>query len=172
MNEMSKAEKYPETILRDAEENGWSTDLSYEFAEWADNEMVNGLNAMDPESLKVRERIYHGVKLRLEALEPYKSDFKASFKYMKRPHNAPALKKITWQTSDALWWAAGDTSTDYNHYTKRILLSGVFATTTLYWLRDTSDGYKDTWRFLERRINNVLKIGGFIGKLVKGRKRA
>jgi ubiquinone biosynthesis protein COQ9 len=142
-------------------------DLARIFANWADHEMIEALNALDIENLKIRERIYEGVKARLTVLTPHKEAFKASMKFMLKPQNAFDLHKIGWQTADRLWWAAGDTSTDYNHYTKRILLSGVFASTTLFWLRDTSENNEKTWEFLQNRIDNVLKIGGALNKLKK-----
>ena len=54
--------------------------------------------------------------------------------------------------------AAGDTSTDYNFYSKRALLAGVYSATLLYWLNDKSEGYEATWAFLERRVADVLKV--------------
>ena len=61
-------------------------------------------------------------------------------------------------TVDTIWRACGDTSTDFNFYSKRIILAGVFSTTLLYWLSDESEDYADTWRFLDRRIKDVMKI--------------
>lgn len=142
-------------------------DLLYAFADRADQAMLEALAAMDLDTLKIRDRIRIGVKARLEFLIPVKVAFAASMKYMTHPLRAADLKRISWRTADRLWWAAGDTSTDYNHYSKRILLSGVFATTTLYWLNDSSDDYHKSWAFLERRINNVLTIGKFLGRFKK-----
>ena len=142
-------------------------DLVYAFADWADAQMIFSLEKQGVDDLKIRARIFEGVKARLQALEPHKAAFKASTKYLMHPRHIFDLKRIGWTTADKLWWCAGDTATDYNHYTKRILLSGVFASTTLYWLRDSSDNHEKTWDFLEHRINNVLKIGKFMGKLKK-----
>ena len=119
----------------------------------------------DVADMKVREKITHGVRARLMALSAHRDAFKASLKYMMHPLRGMHLKKLTWQTADRLWYAAGDRATDYNHYTKRVLLSGVLASTTLYWLRDTSDDYENTWAFLDRRIQNVMSVGGYISKI-------
>jgi len=56
-----------------------------------------------------------------------------------------------------LVWA-GDTATDFNFYTKRLLLSGVLGSTTLYWLEDRSPGGVDTHGFLDRRLADVLAL--------------
>lgn len=195
MNKSSKTDTLPDKILQEALQHaptlGWSdrlvqhlndtfgqtsihryypktlNDLVDRFALMTDKKMIEILQSQDIKSLKIRERIYNGVKARIESLAVHKPAFKASLKFMLHPKNALHLKKISWRTADTLWWAAGDTSTDYNHYTKRILLSGVFASTTLFWLKDTSKNNEKTWTFLEHRINNVLKIGGFFGKLKK-----
>jgi ubiquinone biosynthesis protein COQ9 len=69
-----------------------------------------------------------------------------------------------WATADAIWWFAGDTATDFNHYTKRGLLAGVLGSTTLYWLSDNSEGQRGTEAFLMRRLQDVLKIGKTLGR--------
>lgn len=144
------------------------TDLIDAWANWADAEMLRALDHEQKQGpMKIREQIALGVRARLTALAPHKQAFKKSVTYMTHPLRAAHTKKLTWQTADRLWRAAGDTATDYNHYSKRILLSGVLASTTLYWLRDSSVDHERSWAFLDRRINNVLKIGGFLGRLKK-----
>src|SRR3546814_12431444 len=59
---------------------------------------------------------------------------------------------------------AGDRATDYNLYTKRALLAGGYSSTLLYWLNDRSEGFAATWAFLDRRIGEVLKVAGQLGK--------
>jgi ubiquinone biosynthesis protein COQ9 len=69
---------------------------------------------------------------------------------------------------DAIWHAAGDTSTDYNFYTKRMLLAGVYSATLLFWLNDESEDFAATWAFLDRRIGEVVRIGGSLGRALGG----
>src|SRR3546814_16617611 len=57
-----------------------------------------------------------------------------------------------------MWYAAGDTATDWNFYSKRALLAAVYSSTLLYWLNDRSEGFVDTWGFLDRRIGDVMRI--------------
>ena len=63
-----------------------------------------------------------------------------------------------WGTADAIWTALGDSSRDVNWYTKRLTLSAVYSATVLYWLGDQSDGHADTWAFLDRRIEDVMRF--------------
>jgi ubiquinone biosynthesis protein COQ9 len=72
-----------------------------------------------------------------------------------------------WRSADRIWTWAGDTATDYNHYTKRALLSGVMASTTLFWMQDNSPASAASRAFLDRRIDNVLNIGRLLGTLKK-----
>ena len=84
--------------------------------------------------------------------------------YLALPRNAALGAKCLYRTVDAIWYAAGDTSTDYNFYTKRLLLAGVYASTLLFWLNDTSEGRAETWAFLDRRIAEVTRLGGTLGR--------
>ncbi len=142
-------------------------DLVTYFSIWATEETIKKMKKTDLGSLKVRERITLGVRTRLEILSPYKQAVAAALSFMALPPQSFLLPKLVWHAADKLWWAAGDTATDYNHYTKRALLSGVLTSTTLYWLNDTSKNHAQTWAFLDRRIDNVLKIGMKIAQFKK-----
>jgi ubiquinone biosynthesis protein COQ9 len=74
------------------------------------------------------------------------------------PTNARRTAGLTWRTADTIWRLAGDTSTDFNHYSKRALAGSVYAATLFYWLNDESEGSADTWAFLDRRIAGVMRI--------------
>ena len=72
------------------------------------------------------------------------------------PQNLPLALRISWRRADLMWRIAGDTSTDFNHYTKRMTLGAVYGSTLLAWLDDDSEGWSDTAAFLDRRIDNVM----------------
>jgi ubiquinone biosynthesis protein COQ9 len=74
------------------------------------------------------------------------------------PQNVPLTLRITWRTADVMWRIAGDASTDFNHYTKRMTLAAVYGSTLLVWLDDESDGWAATAGFLDRRIDDVMNI--------------
>lgn len=149
----------------DAALPGGVSDLVAHFSVWADARMLEKLPAKKLEPLKIRERVALCVRTRLEILTPHKQAVAAALSFCAAPPRSFQLPKAVWQTADAIWRACGDTATDYNHYTKRILLSGVLTSTTLYWLNDRSAGGEKSWAFLARRIDNVLKLGAAIGKL-------
>lgn len=120
------------------------------------------LEALEPEALgkmKIRERIAALVRTRLEQQLIHREAIRRAVAVYLLPGNYPHLLKTLHRTVDAIWIAAGDTSTDFNWYTKRFLLAKVYGATFMVWLRDDSEGQKDTWEFLARRIANVLSLG-------------
>lgn len=135
------------------------------FSDWADRRCEERLRAVNLADLRVRDRIALGVRTRLEVLAPHKSAVSAALGRSIDPRLARIMPRTLWRTADRLWWLAGDTATDWNHYSKRALLSGVLASTGLYWLSDTSPDHADTWAFLNRRIDAVLALGKGIGKM-------
>ena len=110
------------------------------------------------EGLKIREKIRAIVWKRLEIMEPAREAVRRALSILAMPQNVPTGLKIGWRTADVMWRIAGDTSTDYNHYTKRMMLGGVYASTLLVWLDDQTEGWIETASFLDRRIDDVMKI--------------
>ncbi len=137
------------------------------FSDWADRQMLARLEKVELGAMKVREKVAAGVRLRLEVLAPHKEAVRRGLAVLALPVNASQGLKSVHRTVDAIWTMAGDRATDYNYYTKRLLLAGVLTSTTLYWLNDRSEGHQATWAFLERRIDEVLKVGGRLGKTMK-----
>jgi ubiquinone biosynthesis protein COQ9 len=139
-------------------------DALIHFSGWADRRMLEALKATNPVSLKVRERVALGVRLRFEILEPFREAERLAIAYWLRPFRKIDGAKLVWKTADAIWKWAGDTATDYNRYTKRGLLSGVITATAFFWLNDHSAGRADSWAFLDRRIDNVLSAAKIVGR--------
>jgi len=137
---------------------GGPADAADHFADWSDRRMLAELAKVDLDALKVRERVALGVRLRLEMNAPYREAMRRLLSFLALPPNAPLAARMTWRTCDHIWHAAGDRAADFNHYTKRGLLAPVYTSTIMYWLSDTSDGFADTWGYLDRRLADVLKI--------------
>jgi len=147
---------------------GVSEVLDY-FAKRADAQMSDSL-ARDYHlpSMKIRERIATAVMVRLRAQAPHREAIRRMIGYYAMPWNAPAALKQLYATVDAIWFAAGDTSTDYNFYTKRLLLAKVYASTVTVWLEDRTPDFADTQSFLYRRIEDVMQIEKFKAKAIQG----
>jgi ubiquinone biosynthesis protein COQ9 len=133
-------------------------DLAIAFHTRGDSQMVARLKREDLMSMRFRDRVAAGVRYRLEAVGSDKEAVRRGSTLFALPQNASHGAKLIWGTADAIWTAIGDTSTDYNWYTKRATLSGVYGSTVLFWLGDTSENHADTWEFLDRRIENVMQF--------------
>lgn len=108
--------------------------------------------------MKIREKIRSLVWHRLEIMAPAREAIRRALAILAMPQNLPLALRISWRTADHMWRIAGDTSTDFNHYTKRLTLGAVYGSTLLVWLDDESDGWTETAAFLDRRIDDVMKI--------------
>lgn len=138
---------------------GGVVDAVNAFSTRADAAMVETLQRdYDLQSMKIRERIATAVMVRLRAHASEREAVRRALGIYAMPWNAPAGLKALYATVDAMWREAGDTSTDYNFYTKRLLLSKVYTTTLYVWLEDTSEDLAETEAFLRRRIENVMQI--------------
>jgi ubiquinone biosynthesis protein COQ9 len=113
------------------------------------------------EGMKIREKIRSLVWRRLEIMGPAREAVRRALGILAMPQNVPLAVRISWRTTDLMWWIAGDTSTDFNHYTKRLTLGAVYGSTLLVWLDDHSEGWHETAAFLDRRMDGVMKIEKF-----------
>jgi ubiquinone biosynthesis protein COQ9 len=137
---------------------GGPVDVLVYLSERADQRTVEGLENAGVMSLKIRERIKLAVRLRIENTVGGKESVRRGLALLALPFNGPLALRLLYRTVDAVWYAAGDTSTDFNFYTKRAILAGVFSSTLLYWLNDRSEGNATTWSFLDRRIDDVMRF--------------
>jgi ubiquinone biosynthesis protein COQ9 len=134
------------------------------WSSWADRRAVAAIKAADLGHMKTHQRVAMGVWVRLEVMSPWKEAARMATAWLAAPLNARLATRLTYRTCDAIWHAAGDVSTDFNFYTKRGLLAGVVVSTTLYWLQDSSEGAQASSAFLDRRIAEVMRLGGRIGR--------
>jgi len=110
------------------------------------------------EKLKIREKIRGLIWRRLEIMGPAREAIRRGLAILAMPQNLPLALRVSWRSADLMWRIAGDTSTDFNHYTKRMTLGAVYGSTLLVWLDDQSEGWADTAAFLDRRIDDVMKF--------------
>ena len=124
----------------------------------SDRRMIAELERRDLGAMRVRERIAAAVRVRIELNREHREAIRPALSRAALPQHAPEAVRGLWRTVDAMWRAAGDTATDFNFYTKRALLAGVYASTLLYWLDDRSDDFAATWAFLDRRIADAMRV--------------
>lgn len=127
-------------------------------------QMLEAYRALPNPPQKIREKIAMLVRLRLEAMAPHREAARRAKALLSLPPYLLTGTKLLWDAADAMWYEAGDTATDFNWYTKRALLCGVYTSTLQFWLHDESTNYEDTWKFLAARIENVMQIEKFKAK--------
>jgi ubiquinone biosynthesis protein COQ9 len=109
-------------------------------------------------AMKIRARITALVEARLDVAAPHREALRRALAILAMPQNAARGARLGWRAADAMWRAAGDTATDYNHYSKRMTLGAVYASTIAVFLDDESEGQADTRAFLARRIENIMQF--------------
>ncbi len=108
--------------------------------------------------MKIRERIAAAVLARIGALGPHKDAARRAAAFLMLPMHAALGMTLVYRTVDAMWRAAGDTATDFNFYSKRAILAGVYSATLMRWFNDTSEDESETRAFIAARIENVMQF--------------
>ena len=134
-----------------------------------DAAMQAALPANQIATLKIRERIRTLVQFRLDAIAHQKEALRRALAIMALPQNAPRTLALGWSSADAMWRLAGDTATDYNHYTKRLTLGSIYAATLAVYVSDSSEDNADTKAFLDRRIEGIMKFEKAKAQLLRPR---
>lgn len=146
-------------------------DLPKDMISWhsmmADRQMVAEMQKLDLAAMRVSERVRTAIKLRLTMNAKDREAIKKALAFLAMPGNNVLATRLLYRTVDDIWFVAGDTATDWNFYSKRALLAGVYSSTVLYWLSDHSADFKDTFDFMDRRLADVMKIPKVTGRLNK-----
>lgn len=137
---------------------GGAMDMITAWIAAIDAAMETALPADVLAGMKVRERIRQLVTFRLEASAGCEEAMRRALAIMAMPQNAPRALGLGWNRADVMWRLAGDTATDYNHYTKRALLAALYAATLAVFIDDSSTDKTETQAFLGRRIDGVMKF--------------
>lgn len=141
-------------------------DLALAYHRRGDDQMASRLANEDMSHLRFRDRIALAVRTRIELAEDRELVRRGTTLFALPPY-APDGARAIWGTVDLIWTTLGDTSTDYNWYTKRATLAGVYSSTLLYWLGDDSPAAQASWNFLDRRIDGVMQFERVKGAVEK-----
>ena len=135
-----------------------SIDFIKIFAEIIDIRVQESYNSLDIKPRRIPEKIKKLILIRLDLCLPYREAIRSSLSLMALPKNSKQSLKILYTTCNYMWRLAGDKSTDFSFYTKRLSLSSIYASTLLFWLNDTSFKQEETEYFLDRRLKDVSMI--------------
>ena len=126
-----------------------------------DRALEAGFTPQRMAKMKIREKIRSLIWHRLEIMGPAREAVRRALAILAMPQNLSLALRTGWRSADLMWRIAGDTSTDFNHYTKRMTLGAVYGSTLLVWLDDQSEGWSETADFLDRRIDDVMRFEKF-----------
>jgi len=144
-------------LVRQAFPRG-AVDLAYAFHIAGDAELGERMASEDMSALRYSEKVARAVVLRLEIAQAEKEAVRRGAAFFALPIHAADGAKAIWHTADTIWNGLGDTSDDFNWYSKRVTLSGVYSASALFWLGDTSYDMGPTKAFVDRRIENVMRF--------------
>lgn len=138
--------------------SGGAIDAVDAYSRLIDKKMLEELSHYDMDNMKIRAKITRAVRLRLELQTPHREAVRRTVAIHSLPIYAHHGLRALYETVDNIWYAIGDTSTDFNFYSKRITLAAVYSSTLLTWLNDNSIGQEATWEFLDRRIVEIMQL--------------
>jgi len=130
-----------------------------------DRHMADQLPPETLTQMRIRDRITALVLARLAAMAPHREALRRALAVLAMPHHVAMATALGWRAADAMWRLAGDNSTGFAHYTKRMTLIGVYGSTLLVFIDDQSEDYAETRAFLDRRIDDVMKFEKFKAQL-------
>jgi ubiquinone biosynthesis protein COQ9 len=128
------------------------------WSEWSDRQTLSQLERRGLGAMRMRDRIAAGVRVRIDVNAGHREAVRRTMAFLSLPANLGVATRLAYGTVNVIWYAAGDSSTDFGFYTKRALLAPVYAATLLYWLDDESDDAVATWDFLSRRLDDVMQL--------------
>lgn len=123
-----------------------------------DARMAEAYTAQALADMKIRSRITALIEARLALLAPHREALRRALAILAMPTNIAKASRLGWRAADAMWRLAGDTAVDYNHYTKRATLAGIYAATLLVFLDDETETLTETRAFLSRRIDGLMRF--------------
>ncbi|MBL4869682.1 MAG: COQ9 family protein [Robiginitomaculum sp.] len=125
-----------------------------------DGYMMAEMAKLDQSKMRIRDKITRAILFRLKIISPHEEAAKRAIARTALPDGLALSPKILWASADAMWRAIGDTSTDFNYYTKRTSLSAVISTSLLAWLSDDDSKKVKALAFIDARIENVMQFEG------------
>lgn len=137
---------------------GGEIDAVVRYSKNLDAAFLAKIQDVDLAEMRIRERVTFAVRARIELMGDHREAARRAAALFSLPFYVPLGTQALYSTVDAIWHGIGDTSTDFNFYTKRAILAGVYASVLLIWFDDRTEGDQKTWEFLDRRIGDVMQI--------------
>lgn len=99
--------------------------LKYSLEE-LNNSLEKEINKINIINYSLNKRIKKILMLRFNILNNDKEFYKKTFYHLLIPSNNKIMKSSLYKSVDTMWYLAGDNSTDFNFYTKRLILAVIY----------------------------------------------
>ena len=119
------------------------------------NEMMNKGKPRNFNKLRINEKIRFLIIYRIKIIDKYFNK-DTIFKLVLKQRSFPKLTKMLFNISDEMWFIAGDRSTDFNFYSKRLILMNIYTSSFIFNLRNSTKDYSSTKKFIDKQIDYVL----------------
>ncbi|HWB49015.1 MAG TPA: COQ9 family protein [Stellaceae bacterium] len=146
-------------------------DLVAAFSRWADRRMLDRFEAEPIGETGTAARIGRALELRFAVVTPWREAVRRALSVLALPPHAALGARLIYETIDGIWYAAGDTATDFSFYTKRATLAAIYGAALMYWLEDRSDDFSETRAFIDRRLADVARLGEARARFERGLER-
>ena len=113
--------------------------------------------------LPIHKRIRKVLLSKISLMNKDKSFYRSIFLNLLIPKKNFSLSNQLYNSVDQIWFIAGDSSTDFNFYTKRLILSGIYSRVILFFFNNNNQ--EELENILDESLKRVSKIPEIKSKL-------
>ncbi|MBL6675336.1 MAG: COQ9 family protein [Alphaproteobacteria bacterium] len=113
--------------------------------------------------LPVHKRIKKVLLSKISLMNKNKLFYRSIFLNLLIPKKNFSLSNQLYNSVDQIWFIAGDSSTDFNFYTKRLILSGIYSRVMLFFFNNNNQ--EELENILDESLKRVSKIPEIKSKL-------
>ena len=113
--------------------------------------------------LPIHKRIRKVLLSKISLMNKDKPFYRSIFLNLLIPKKNFSLSSQLYNSVDQLWFIAGDSSTDFNFYTKRLILSGIYSRVMLFFFNNNNQ--EELENILDESLKRVSRIPEIKSKL-------
>ena len=154
-SKVAKNSKYDTAVVLSLFPEGYLS-LIQVYLDEINTKMTDESKKLNLIRFKVHERIRELCILRFKIMIKEKKIVCKTFLHLLLPNNYSFSLKNLYKTVDQIWYLAGDSSTDFNFYSKRAILASIYLTTILHFINN--ENLEETIILLNKQLKKVSKI--------------
>ena len=134
--------------------NGYIDILSFSL-KVINNTLERNIKKTNIINFSLSKRIKKILLMRLEIFDKDKIFYKKTFNHLLLPQNSKIMKKNLYNTVDEIWYLAGDNSTDFSFYTKRLTLAAIYVNALFIYF---NKNYLEAEININKNLQRISKI--------------